>query len=88
MMNESPGAVYEETVMATDFTGTTTEKVDKLIGAMVELRTTGRLCLTAVGLGGPLIIGLLTFLVLQSFSATAKVDRLSDRLDQLERRIK
>ncbi len=71
--------------MATDFTGTNTEKMDKTIGAIVELRTTVRLCLAAVGLGMPLIIGLLAFLVAQSFSTAAKVDRVSDRLDRVER---
>jgi hypothetical protein len=70
--------------MAIDFAGTNSEKVDKVIGAVVELRTTIRLCLAAVGLGPPLIIGLLTFLVVQSFSTAAKVDRLSDRLDRIE----
>lgn len=80
------GVQFErEVAMATDFTGTTTEKVDKVVGALVELRTTVRLCLGAVGLGLPLIIGLLTFLVAQSFSTAAKVDRLSDRLDRIER---
>ena len=71
--------------MATDFAGTNTEKVDKVIGAVVELRTTVRLCLAAVGLGPPLIIGLLTFLVVQSFSTASQVDRMSDRLDHIER---
>lgn len=75
-----------EAAMATDFTGTNTEKIDKVVGAVVELRTTVRLCLAAVGLGMPLILGLLTFLVVQSFSTSAKVDRLSDRLDRSEQR--
>lgn len=70
--------------MATDFVGTNIEKVDRVIGAVVELRTTVRLCLAAVGLGMPLVIGLLTFLVVQSFSTAAKVDRLGDRLDRIE----
>ena len=42
--------------MVTDFTGTNTEKVDKVVGAVVEPRTTVRLCLATVGLGLPLII--------------------------------
>ena len=73
--------------MATDFTGTNTEKVDKVVGAVVELRTTVRLCLAAVGLGLLLIIGLLTFLVVQSFSTAAKVDRLGERIDRMEQRL-
>ena len=71
--------------MATDLTGTNTEKVDKLVGAIVEMRTTVRLCLAAIGIGVPLMIGLLTFLVTQSFSTAAKVDRVGDRIDRSER---
>jgi len=48
--------------MATDIMDVNTGAV----GALVELRTTVRLYLAAVGLGLPLIIGLLTFLVVQS----------------------
>lgn len=73
--------------MATDFTATNTEKIDKVIVAVVELRTTVRLCLAAIGLDLPLIIGLLAFLVLQSFSTAAKVDRLGDRIDRVEQRL-
>jgi hypothetical protein len=74
--------------MVTDFTGTNTEKVDKLIASIIELRTTVRLCLAAVGIGVPLMIGLLTFLVAQSFSTAAKVDRVGDRIDRLEHVVK
>lgn len=71
--------------MATDIIKTNTEKVDKLTGAIVEMRTTVRLCLAAIGIGVLLMIGLLTFLVTQSFSTAAKVDRIGDRIDRLER---
>lgn len=74
--------------MTTDFTGTNTEKIDKLVASIVELRTTVRLCLAAVGVGVPLMIGLLTFLVVQSFSTAAKLDRVGDRIDQIERNAK
>jgi hypothetical protein len=73
--------------MATDFSGTNTERIDKVVTVLVELRTTVRLCLAAVGVGMPLVIGLLAFLVLQSFSTSAKVDRVSDRLDRMEQQI-
>jgi len=39
-----------------------------------------RLCFGIIGVGFPLMIGLLTFLVVQSFSTASKVDRLSDQL--------
>jgi hypothetical protein len=70
--------------MATDFSGTNTEKIDKVVAAVIELRTTMRLCFAIIGIGLPLIVGLLTFLDVQSFSTSAKVDRLSDRMsDQI-----
>ena len=67
--------------MASDFTGSNSEKIDKLVAAVIELRTTVRLCLGIIGIGFPLMVGLLTFLVVQSFSTSAKVDRLSDRMN-------
>src|SRR4051794_16845171 len=73
--------------MATDFAGTNTERIDKVVGAVIELRTTVRLCLAAVGVGMPLALGLLTFLVAESFGATAKAERLGDRIDALEKKV-
>lgn len=62
--------------MSTDFTGTNSEKIDKLVATIIELRTTLRICFTIIGIGFPLMVGLLTFLVVQSFSTASKVDRL------------
>lgn len=73
--------------MATDFVGTNTEKVGKVVGAVVELRSTIRHCLAAVGIGLPLMIGRLTFLVVQSPSIFAKLDRLTDQNDRMELRV-
>ncbi len=66
--------------MSTDFTGSNSDKIDKLVATIVELRTTLRICFAVVGIGFPLMVGLLTFLVAQSFSTSAKVDRLSDQI--------
>lgn len=89
--------------MASDFTGTNTEKIDKLVATVIELRITLRICLGFIlgltGVGLPLMVGLLTFLVVQSFSTAAKVEKLNDpisiiksdlgkvteRLDKLDR---
>jgi tetrahydromethanopterin S-methyltransferase subunit G len=85
--------------MSSDVTGTNSERIDKLIVTVVELRTTLRICLADIGIGFPMMVGLLTFLVVQSFGTTAKIDRLNDqiaavrgdyarvseRLDRLER---
>ena len=69
--------------MAIDFTGTNTEKTDKLIAAVVEQRTTLRLFLLAVGVGLPLLAGLQASVVVESFRTTAKLDRLADKVDRL-----
>lgn len=66
--------------MATDFTGTDSEKIDKLIVTIIELRTTLRICFAIIGVGFPTMIGLLSFLVVQSFSTSAKVDSITDQI--------
>lgn len=70
--------------MVTDFSGTNTEKIDKLVAAIIELRTTLRICLVVISVGFPLMVGLLTFLVAQSFSTAAKVERLTDQITILK----
>ena len=66
--------------MSSDFTGNNSERIDKLIVTVVELRTTVRICLAVIGIGFPMMVGLLTFLVLQSFGTAAKIDRLNDQI--------
>lgn len=61
-------------------TGDVGEPIDKLTEATIELRTTLRIGFTIVGIGFPLMIWLLTFLVIRSFSTSARVDRLSDQI--------
>lgn len=82
-----------------DFTGTNSEKIDKLVATVIELRTTLRICFAIIGVGFPLMVGLLSFLVVQSIGTAARLDRLNDqvsivrgenarlaeRLDRLER---
>lgn len=67
-------------VMSTDFTGANSEKIDKLVATLVELRTTPRICLGIIGIGFPMMVGLLTFLVVQSFGTSSKIDRLNDQI--------
>ena len=70
-----------------DFSGTNTEKGDKLIAAVIELRTelrtTLRLFFGFVLVCFPLVVGLQVFLVTQSFRNEAKVDRLNGQVDAL-----
>ena len=62
-----------------DFTGTNSEKIDKLVSASIELRTTMRLCMAITGVSFPLLAGLVAFLVVQSFTVSARVDRLTEQ---------
>jgi tetrahydromethanopterin S-methyltransferase subunit G len=73
-----------EVLVSSDFTGSNTEKIDKLVATIIELRTTLRFCFAIIGIGFPFMIGLLTFLVVQSFSTSSKVDRLSDQISMMK----
>jgi hypothetical protein len=73
--------------VATDFAGTNTEKIDKLVATVIELRTTLRICLGVIGITFPLLLGLITFLVVKSFDTSAKLDRLTDQVTRMDRRI-
>ncbi len=55
-------------------------RIDTFIAATIELRTTMRICFGVVGISVALMDGLLTFPVVQSFSTSAKVDRLTDQI--------
>lgn len=65
--------------MAIDFSGTNTERTDKVVVTLVEVRTTVRLLLAAVGVVGPIIVGILSFLLTQSSATNAKLERLTER---------
>jgi hypothetical protein len=71
------------------FTGTQGEKVDQLITAVVEQRTTLRLVLAAVGmmvlLGFPLLIGLQAFLVSKTFDHAGRLERVEERLGRMDK---
>ena len=73
--------------MATDSTGTNTEKVGKVVGSIIELRTTVQLLLAAGGVGLPVTTGLMVFSVTQAFKTEASVDRLSDCVERLETQV-
>lgn len=66
--------------MPEEFSGTNTERIQKLVATMIDLGVTLRMCFGLIGVGVPLMLGLLIFLVVQSLSASAKIDRLSDQI--------
>lgn len=73
--------------MADDFTGTNTEKIDKLIAAVVEIKATVRVATWLVGLFLPLLVAVLGFLVLKTFELSVKMERIEGRLDRMDDRL-
>jgi hypothetical protein len=73
--------------MAIDLAGTNTEKIEKLVATVIELRTTVRICLGVIGITFPLLLGPMTFLVVKSFDTSAKLDRLTDQMTRMEKRV-
>ena len=71
--------------MADDLTGTNTEKIDKLVSAVVEIKTTIRVTAWMVGFTLPFLVALLGFLVVRSYETSAKLDRMDERLGRIER---
>lgn len=55
------------------------------ITAVVEQRTTLRVCSYIVSICFPLLVGLTSFVVARTYDLSAKLDRVSDRLDRIER---
>ena len=70
-----------------DFSGTNTEKIDKLVTAVIELRSTLRLCFYIMGVSFPLLVMLFAFLVTEVYKCSGKVDRLMDQSARVERDI-
>lgn len=73
------------TASAGSFSGTNTEKIDQLVAAVVELRTTVRLATWVLSVCFPLMVGLQAFVLNKASDTSAKLDRVIDRLDRLER---
>ena len=73
--------------MSVDFTGANTEKIDKLIVAVVELRTMVRLATAVITIVLPMVVGLLVFLVVQSFHVEARLAQVEARLARVESRL-
>jgi hypothetical protein len=73
--------------MADEFTGTNTEKIDKLIAAVVELKTTVRIGTWLVGLSLPFLVALVTVLVAKTFEMSSRLDRVDGRLDRMDERL-
>lgn len=71
--------------MAAAIVGTNTEKIDILIQVVTELRTTVRLATAILAVCFPLMITFQVFLLTKAYESSAKLDRMADRLDRIER---
>ena len=68
-----------------DFTGTNSEKIDKLIGRVMEMRATLRSIYLIAVLFVPSIIGLFGYLVIHGHSLALRVERQAEKIEQVER---
>jgi tRNA(Phe) wybutosine-synthesizing methylase Tyw3 len=73
--------------MATDYSGTNTKRIDKLITDVVEIKTTLRMCSWVIGISVPFLVGLNVFLVARGYDNAAKLDRMQDRMERIEKAI-
>jgi septal ring factor EnvC (AmiA/AmiB activator) len=71
--------------MPDDFTGTNTDKIDKLITAVVEIRTTLRNIIWALSTVLPLLLMFGAYLVVTANANSTKIERLTDRVESMDR---
>ncbi len=69
------------------YTGTNTEKIEKVIVDLVEIKTTLKICAWIAGVSAPFLLGLGAFLVSKVYETSTKIDRLTYRFDAIERRM-
>ena len=67
------------TEMPNDFSGTNTERIDKLVAAVIEMRTTLRIFAVATTIFAPMMMGLISFFVVQTFTSAAQIAKSSDQ---------
>lgn len=96
-----PPAAPESPPVADDFSGTNSEKIDKPVAAVTDLRANVRIFYWASGVALPALFGLMAYVVLTLGALNTKVeatgvrvgllearfDRLEARVDKLEARL-
>ena len=70
--------------MATDFSGTNTERIDKLAAAVVDIRAEMRVIKAVFVIVFPFLVLFCGFLATESYRASSRLDRSGDRLDRIE----
>ncbi len=73
--------------MAIDFTGTATEKTDKLVAAVVKITTTLEILKWVVVICFPAVVAFNAFVIARVYETAAKVDRLGDRVNNVEQNL-
>ncbi len=63
------------------YTGTNTEKIEKVTVDLVEIKTTLKICAWIAGVSAPFLLGLGAFLVSKVYETSTKIDRLTYRLE-------
>jgi hypothetical protein len=69
---------------SSELTASNSERIDKLMTAATELQATVRLHVMLSYVVFPLLIGLLAFLAVTSFYNMSRIDRLTDKVTELD----
>ena len=70
--------------VATAITGTNTDKIDQLTQQVADLKATLRICTWIMGMGFPVMVSLLAFLVSKTIDNSARLEQANYRLESLK----
>lgn len=73
--------------MPDDYTGTNTEKIQQLILDVTTLIASLQIASWVIGISVPVLVGLGVFLVAKTYENSAKLDRIADQVDRMERNL-
>jgi septal ring factor EnvC (AmiA/AmiB activator) len=73
--------------MADDFTGTNSEKIDRLVSRVLVMEATLRVISRAAVVFVPSIIGLFCYLVINNHTLALRMERQAEKVEQIEKRL-
>lgn len=79
-----PGNRARGSAVATVITGTNTDKIDQLTQQVTDLKATLRICTWIMGMGFPVMVSLLAFLVAKTIDNSARLEQANYRLESLK----
>ena len=76
--------VQGDSPVATVITGTNSDKIDQLTQQVTDLKATLRICTWIMGMGFPVMVSLLAFLVAKTIDNSARLEQTNYRLESLK----